>query len=398
MSRQSQQLPVVVITKLPRWKYFQWFLLGFYQLKKKGEIRLKFELDPASRLSLRVNNSLLLSLGKKLFPVKDAYNLEGYIWIEGQKKAFCIDSADSPYVLDSVLLEQVDVYFKMQCPKMIDAKGFALTEQICIPYCDHRHKDESLECLTDRGERKPCLNLERNLHKIKPLMVGPRRLARGNTPGVLEKSYRRYLSSSRITTTKKLMCYFGNALGPKPSSRVEKPDFDWESDLLSWFGERVNHPNEKRAQAADLIEGLGKKYDARIINPTHADSGKKGRREDLVVPLKDFCDHIAHFEYNLNISGYRLSIPNRFIESFMAGTAILTDRLKLKWYLPFDGEVVETVEMGYLPMETVDFQQFESDVKALPTVEKKDILESFYGKWAPDVVAKYIVRTVVGMN
>ena len=396
MNRLSQQLPVVVITKLPRWKYFQWFLLGFYQLKKKGRIRLKFRLDPASRLSLRVNNSFLLSVGKKLFPVKDAYNLEGYISIDGRKKTFCIDSADSPYLLDSVLLEQVDVYFKMQCPETIEAKGFALTEQVCIPYCDHRHKDESLKSLTDRGERKPCSNLENHLHKIKPLMVGPRRLARGNASWALEKSYRRYLSSSRITATKKLMCYFGNALGPKPSSRVEKPDFDWESDLLSWFGNRVGHPNEKRAQAAARMEGLGTKYDARIINPAHADSGKKGRREDLVIPLRDFCDHIAHFEYNLNISGYRLSMPNRFIESFMAGTAILTDRLKLKWYLPFDKEVVETVEMGYLPLEKVDFRQFESDMKTLPAVKKEEVLEAFYRKWAPDVVAGYIVETVVG--
>ena len=73
MNRLSQQLPVVVITKLPRWKYFQWFLLGFYQLKKKGRIRLKFHLDPASRLSLRLKMPTIwkgiyrLTVGKKHF-------------------------------------------------------------------------------------------------------------------------------------------------------------------------------------------------------------------------------------------------------------------------------------------------------------------------------------------
>lgn len=51
---------------------------------------------------------------------------------------------------------------------------------------------------------------------------------------------------------------------------------------------------------------------------------------------------------NLNISGYRMSVPNCFIESFMVGTAIMTDELFVKWYKPFDKEVFETIGMSYL--------------------------------------------------
>lgn len=53
--------------------------------------------------------------------------------------------------------------------------------------------------------------------------------------------------------------------------------------------------------------------------------------KNLQIPLRDFCAHIAKFEYNVNVSGYRMSIPSRFIESMMVGTAIITDRLKVNW-------------------------------------------------------------------
>ena len=109
------------------------------------------------------------------------------------------------------------------------------------------------------------------------------------------------------------------------------------------------------------------------------------------MPLEDFCEHISHFKYNLNISGYRLSIPNRFIESFMVGTAIVTDKLAVRWYKPFDAEVFETVEMGYLSDNKVDWGRFQFDIEHLQKVDKRDVCKAFDEKWEPSKVASYMI-------
>ena len=96
----------------------------------------------------------------------------------------------------------------------------------------------------------------------------------------------------------------------------------------------------------------------------------------------------------MNVSGYVMSMPSRFIESFLVGTAVLTDKLSVKWYKPFDVEVVETVPMGYLPMERVDWQQFQQDLQHLPQVSAEQVVQAYETKWAPDVVARYIIDTV----
>ncbi len=88
----------------------------------------------------------------------------------------------------------------------------------------------------------------------------------------------------------------------------------------------------------------------RIFSFWEAD-GESKRNTELIIPLDKFGLHVGKFQYNLNISGYRLSMTNRFIESFMDGTAVLTDKLYVKWYKPFTSEVIKTVEMGYLPLD-----------------------------------------------
>jgi len=392
--KKNKDIPQLIITRYPFWNYFQWFLLGFYKLEKEGEIKLSFQTPFFTRLSRIIPNNTRVGKACKLLhqkTEKQSYTLEGYYVLGNQKKRFCIDCADSPFLLDSDLLDKVAVYFKMQCPSAIDYNGFPLTDSLLIPYCDHKNTNPDTGAKT---ERKLIEGLEQKKHKIKPLMVGPRRLSWSNSFRSLNKAYNNYLKSSRLEQTKKLMCYFGNALGPKAVNSTEIKDFNKESFLMAYFGDKINHPNEKRAKVADIIESLGEGYDARIINRNYADSGKKGHREDLVVPLELFCDHIAQFQYNMNISGYRLSIPNRFIESFMSGTAIVTDRLAVKWYLPFEEEVIETEEMGYLPDNEVNWVQIETDLRSLPPVDKNKVLDAFYRKWSPEKVAHYILNTL----
>lgn len=385
----------VVITGGHRWSYYEWFLLGFYKLQEQGEISLKFKTPLISRLltypNIKFGYRVLNHFQRKL--EKDTYNMTGYIIFEdGIKKRFTIDSSDAPYMFNVNLLKETDAYFKIQYPCEIDRKAFHLTPDIEIPWVDSEHVDGAGKVLTSRGERKIITNLDQYKHKIYPLMLGPRKLSAGLSKYALVKGYNNYISDRKVDKSKKMMCYFGNALGPKPE-KVDKPDYLWEGDVLGYFKDKISHPNEKRAVVADYIAELDNS-DARVISRAYADSGLD-QNKDLIIPLSEFCAHVANFQYNFNVSGYCKSIPNRFIESFMVGTAIMTDKLCVKWYLPFDQyEVVETVEMGYLPMKEVDWETFTYDLKSLPETDSSSIIERFNKKWAPEVVAKYILDTI----
>ena len=392
------KIPKIVITRMsPRWSYFQFFLLGLYELEKKNKIILKFKCDIIFKLSTFFpDTKIVRGIVKVLNSIfnKDSYNMEGFIEVNNAKKYFCIDSADSPFLFDSTALNMVDIYFKMQCPKEFQKEGFKLTDSITIPWCDHQHEDERITKLTARGPRKPLLNLQTNINKIRPLVVGFRRLASFNSYSSLKKGYEHYRNNITNSATKRMMCYFGNAQGPRPEKNITKPDWDWEGDIMGTYAQKIEHPNVKRAKISQLIKAKGPSFDARIISDHFSDE-KKLKRENLIVPIENFCTFISQFEYNINISGYRMSIPNRFIESFIAGTAIFTDKLAVKWYRPFDDEVVETVQMGYLKDSEIDWNAVEKDINNLPDISKEHILKLFNKKWAPIKVAEYIVSSLV---
>lgn len=384
----------VVITGGYRWDYYMWFLLGFYMLQERGEIDVEFRTPffsrmmagPNTRFTSRVWNHFRWKLER------DTHNMTGLVeYPDGKKKAFTIDSSDAPYMFSGRLLRDVDAYFKMQCPISLEGDAFPLSPGVEIPWIDSEHVDPSIVEQNARGERKR-VDIHPYIGKIHPLMVGPRRLSHGIDKRSLLAGYNNYIESRKVQKEKKVMCYFGNALGPRPEN-VDVPDYLWEGDVLGYFGNKVSHPNEKRAVAAEHIS-RGNGNDARVISDAHADSGE-GVREDLVIPLERFCEHVSQFQYNFNVSGYCKSIPNRFIESFLVGTGILTDRLSVRWYRPFDPcEVIETVEMGYLPMDQVDWKGFERDLDSLPPSNPGKILNCFEEKWEPSKVARYILDTV----
>lgn len=386
-----KDIPTVVITKMsPRWTYFQIYILGLYELERLGEIRLRFQCDWYYRLSTILPNIPYLRgelhrLARR--NIIDSYITEGYVAYNGKRRSFCIDSADSPYLFVSEALERVDVYFKAQCPKEINpTKGFRLLDDVFIEYCDYK--------IDAQGQRVPLQNLSKNLSKISPLVVGFRRLSYMNSYRSLRKGWENYKNNVYKGHLRKAMCYFGNAFGPKPTFKVPC-DVDDEGNIMGVYSS-LNHPNEKRSKIASIMQTLGKEYDARIISDGNADSQEGVLfHKELVVPIKKFCYHISHFQYNYNISGYRMSIPNRFMESFIVGTAIVTDKLAVKWYLPFDDEVFETEEMGYLPIDKINWDKVRQDLINLPAVSKEKVLGNYYRKWGPIPVARYMIKTII---
>ena len=404
----------VVITSGIRWSSFQWFLLGFYELARANEITLKFKLPLRQKMCNFLPSSFLCHELSRFFRQKDNddnFNLRGYIvYRDGKIKHFVLDSQDSPFIFDYDDLVHVDCYFKMQCPKNIDTPDFALTPSVHIPWTD-AHYAEGVS-----GPRRPLKNFATLRYKVHPLMIGPRRLSFSCSYRSLRKAYDKFITARQAEKRGRLMCYFGNAKGPVPRSVTGEIDWNQEAQIMARYAAQLNHPNEKRAKAAQYIRGC-QKYatDARVISQSNSDISRKrqgifqtvysrliskfaGPSEQISnsgsIPYEMFTQHVARFDYNFNVSGYRMSIPNRFIESFMVGTGILTDKLSVCWYRPFESyEVRETVPMGYLPDNEVDWQQFQRDLEDLPHTDKKKIISSLESKWAPDVVARYIIDT-----
>lgn len=385
----------IIIDSGMRWSYFQWFMLGFYELEKRGLVDLSINIPWHDKIRYFIPNNFLVRVIEKLFPKvdnDDNFNLRGRIIDNsGCIYKFCIDPLDSPYIYDEKDLKNVDLYFKMQCPKNFDVEGFKLSDGLIIPWTNVKYSYEN------NNVREPIINFSQYVDKIKPLMVGPRRLAFSNTYKCLKEGYNNQIKYANICKKGLLMCYFGNAKGPIPKIvDNDEIDVNKEDQILGKYSEIINHPNEKRGIAAQYIADLrDKAVDARVVNAGNSDTNIN-LNESKYIPYENFAKHVSNFCYNLNISGYRLSIPNRFIESFMVGTAILTDKLSVRWYREFSNdEVKETVAMGYLPTGRVDWQGFKQDLENLVPPSNERTLSAFYKKWSPDIVAQYIINTVL---
>lgn len=395
-----KNIPEVVLTNVSnRIDYYQWFLYGFMLMEKKGKIILKYRTSmtqrmlmsnlfwPLAKLIYKLRFIVMKRLGK--YDPKNKSLLRGYVKIRDERKSFCIDSADAPFLFSSKDLRERDIYFKIQCPEEFSEEGFYLGN-VCIPWTDYDYV-EGINKYSLRGERKKCPEVIVYKNKIKPLLLAVRSMGRGSSFKALDAAYKNLLAARNVPQSGKAMCYFGNAKGPEPSGCKKNPDFDWEADILSVYGERMNHPNEKRAKIATILEALGEGYDARIIERGFSDKGNK-IQSSLVIPFEDFFKHVAKFQYNINISGYRMSIPGRFMDSFVCGTAIATDNLSVKWYRPFGDEVVEMGAMGYLPDAEVDYDAIKERIKSLPPIRKQAIIDKYEEYWAPEKCAEYIVE------
>lgn len=397
----KKDIPKVVITDLSnRISYIQWFVYGFMLLSQEHKIRLKFKLPLVQRMYLiswlsfpqRVINKIKKTI-VGYAEIKTKAYLKGYIETQSGRRSFCIDSADSPNMFSGNLLKNIDCYFKLQCPKSIDTSGFKLGD-VNLPYFDSEFENPA-DIGKLKGKRKLCPEVIAYKHKIKPLMVAVRSMGVSCSFKNLHSSYQKLLESRKVRKTGEAMCYFGNACGPVPTENVKDPDFDWEADIMGYFGKKIHHPNEKRAHIAKIISSLGDGYDARIINNGNSDASSSNAKKDLIIPLKEFSAYVAKFQYNVNISGYRMSIPARFIDSFICGTAIATDNLAVKWYHPFGKEVYEFGEMGYLPENRINYKNIENKLRSLPTVNKTDIITTYEKYWSPEAAASYMINTVI---
>jgi hypothetical protein len=365
----------VIIKNIPirYYSYFQWFILALYEQEKENNTSVKFNLPFYQYLYYFVFNDFLkrivLFADTKIRLLSFENLLEGSFEINNKIIDFCYDRSDTPFTFDDYKLDKLDVYFKAQCPIKIDKEGFALSEGAVIEYSEIVLK---------------------NSNKIFSSMIGPRTLGLSISYKNLKRKYIQMLSSRKISKEKEIMCYFGDAQGPKPE-KFKTLNIDEESNLLEYFGDKVSHPNEKRFKIYKIIKQKFSSFDARVINKGIFSNNEE---IDKPIPYTNFDEHVSKFQYNVNVSGYRMSIPNRFIESFIVGTAIVTDKLAVKWYEKFDKEVHEISELGYLPDYLIDWQKIEDELISLPKINPVEVIESYEMKWSPQSFGKYILNVL----
>ena len=379
--------PIVTLSTLPiRFRaYFEWLYTGLQILEQEGRIELRHEGSAADRWLRRHPrfwgkfDQHFTQTSLWLFPV-DHFSLAGKVQCGGKVMRFAYDVTDSPFTYALAHLEQSDLYFKTQCPIDFDPEGYPLSNTIRVPYHPEvlRSKHRIRPAMST-GAITSTFDLKRNLK----VLDGHREIP------VDAKSFRIFAS-------------FGGDKGPPPlnaSDPFSAPhNYHNERSIVTAYGEGIQHPNEKRAEVVRILRKWNvPDVDARIWNSS--DSQIQGP----ALAWDDYMKTVAASVFNVNISGFRRSLPFRFLDSFQVGCGIATDTIGTRWYQPFESdlEVVEFGDLGYEARDKVDWSGVEQRLRALyDSVDLKqnrasEIRDLFAKKWHPRALAEYVVRECV---
>lgn len=383
MNREGQK-PRITIQYMPirNRGYFEWIYTGLQILHEKGEIELLQEgssWEKFLRKHPRVWGKFdqkFPELSKLLFPV-DHFSMFGRIEQSGKSMRFSYDVTDSPFTYSLAHLELSDLYFKGQCPIEFEEEGYPLSNTVRVPYHPYvlEARDKIRPCMST-GAITSTFDLKRNLK-------------------VLESN-----ASIRVASKKnRIFASFGGDQGPRAWETSDLPpaphNFRNERSIVSLYGEQIQHPNEKRAEIVRILRKWGfDDIDARIWNSK--DSTIQG--DALAWP--DYLKTVCASAFNVNVSGFRRSLPFRFLDSFQVGCGIATDTLGVKWYVPFDQEieVVEYGDLGYESMENTDWGGIENRLREiydgidLSKDSGDELRQMFAKKWHPESLGRYFIN------
>lgn len=361
--------PKITISYLPikYYAYFQWFLVGLYKKENEGVLSVHFKLNLLYKVFYfycpTIVQKVLIKYFSNLICRNEIPVIRGAYLNEDNSISFCYETNDSPFWFSEKDLLDVQYYFKAQHPIEFCKNGFELTKNVKIPFPDY---------------------LFNNLNKIRPSMIGPRMLCIGIKKETLLSAYQHFIKNANCQKDMFLMAYFGSDhfedLKKKEDHSI---DFNVESSLMFHFKDFISHPNVKRGVLHQYLENSSKLIDSRIIS-----------QGSTPISLQNFQKHVSRFKYNLNVSGFRMSIPNRFIDSFSVGTCIVTDSLKVKWYKPFTCEVVELGDMGYNKTDEINWNDIYKRLDSLENPNCLNILNKFKYAWSPESFLDYVLNEI----
>jgi len=335
--------------------YFQWLLLGLMELSNKQIITFEFsEVGVIGRGLQRL---------KAKFSADKRYCIEGRICHQGQELRFAYDISDTPFLFDQKVLDRVDYYFKAQYPKDIASGHFTLSEVF-----DYQYPDQVME----------------NLEKIKPALLGTRHLGKSLKYLDMLGYYRNLVSSTSDIKSKKCFIYFGSDNFPES---IDSSSYDDEGYFFSQLKAPSQHPNIMRGWFVNHFKD-DCRFSCFLLNKHIGDE----------IAFDNFHQTVALHYYNLNISGYRMSLPNRFMDSFVVNTAVLTDNLSVQWYVDFSEYVFEFGEIGYSKQTDSSKQALVNTInQQLDSIEydNKKLTRFYQDYLAPEAFARYVIEATI---
>jgi hypothetical protein len=350
--------------------YFDWLTTGFGMLHEQGRIDYRFQglgynwLRQANPKISSVIRRLLPGTQKKMIQGPPGF-MDGTVQIADKRMTFTVDMMDTPYFVDHERLQNCDLYFKCQHPTTLDPTGFPINQHVRIPY-------------------DPRILAQQQ--KLRPGMLG-RPLSRS-------LNYQKNLSILKywegLASTPRqhgLHVYFGTDEAPTGDGH--------EKYLVLFFLDRLQHPNPKRGELVRWVkQNLPTHSDARIV---------KSKDRAITGPALDDTSYpttVASAPFNVNITGFRRSLPFRFIDSFIVGSAVPSDEMAVKWYLPFENEVEvwDLGRLGYEPAAEAEWTKAQDVLRDLDAraneihaANHSRILALYQEKWHPRAFANYVV-------
>lgn len=361
--------------------YYDWLVTGLEILKEQGHIEVEYAGHVWDKL-LRCHPKSM-DIVRRISPdLEDLVSPMDYTCVTGRMEQggkimnFAVDIADAPFVFSLALLETVDVYFKYQCPIQFETEGFAINCAVRIPY----HPD----VFTFQSKIRPgmlgnplgrSLSLKRNLRVLREWEAATR-------------------------SPKDIRIYASFGLDTPPDARTPRTplpapyNYQSEPSLQARWGHKIHHPNIKRARIVEMLREMNHEgIDARMWR------AKNPKLQGKYDTPEQYRQNLGRAMINMNLSGFRRSLPFRFMDTFLTGGLLATDNLAIRWYQPFDAcEVFEMGELGYEPEENVNWEQVKQTLVAL--YEKtlnfqenaKAVRAAYEKKWAPQVFANYFVK------
>lgn len=377
----------IILNAPPRTQaYYDWLFTGLEILCEQGKLQVRYEGHPWDKL-LRFHPRVMDAVRRISPSLMDFVTPIDYVCLTGRVEkgdkvvTFAMDVADAPFNYSMGLLETVDLYFKCQCPICFDPEGFLLNRHVRIPYhpdvFTFQHKIRAAMLGRPLGR---STNLRRNLRVLRQWEA-----AAANAPKDI-RLFASFASDHGIAPR--------TARSPLPAPH----NYESETALLSRWGNQVHHPNLKRERIVQMLRSMGKSdVNARIWRSTNP--AVKG---EMLSPA-EYIQMLGCSMIIVNVSGFRRSVPFRFMDAFLTGGAVATDTLAIRWYREFEKgtEIFEIGDLGYEREEDVDWNgvkqrlqelyewagRFKDNARAVRNLYQK--------KWAPEVFASYVVEECV---
>lgn len=335
------------------YNYCQWLLLGFKHLSDENKINLVYRQSYFHRILSGLYRKVLKKDSRDYcFIFKLSYR--------DKEVKLVYDFSDTPFLFDIERLLSCDLYFKAQYPKNLSTGKFIIPSVFEYKYPE---------------------SVMSNFNKIKPSLIGIRALGASLNLEKIDSFYNNLLLNRKYEERNGSFVYFGSS---NFDQKVYSNCYHDEGYFWRKLSSSKSHPNFFRQylalnnQGNDSYTYLG---DSDIGNP---------------IDFKYYFSKLSTYRTNINVSGLRNSMPNRFMDSFLTGCSVATDNLYVKWYVDISDLVFEYGDVSYINLNVKEKQDILDKIKAYePKLSPAEIYKFYDDYLSPKAFAEYVVSTAI---